>query len=816
MDPGDPFDASRHAESIDRMREFLYDAGFLRATVSPKMSIDESQNVVDVCVHIDRGEVHTVQAVEVLAESAASDDPVLFASAQELVESLAMGQPCTKNVRAEVIRALRTLYVDHGFFHAQVRCEFTLATEGALLRVTVVPSEHRPVIFEGNSAFSRIDLLREISTLGAAVLFVPVHVFSDTLIKFYRAEGFFSVQCHAEEKNDVVTLRIAEGVCARLRALVFHGVTAFSEQRVQEMCGTIIENGQPLTERARVRLREALIDLYASEGYWDVQISDEELRCIDASAGVYDIIFSVREGAQKFLRRVHAPDVPNIFSDSVWQARGDAADAVPFARKDLDAQRRLLTYRLQDQGYPYVQARPQFVNHGIPDAGAGQVVDVLWDIKKPVHAVRVGTIKVRCNGPIRTDIIARELAFAENDFWDAQKLQQSSVRLKELDVFSHVAITPADEIDAQGRRDVTVHVVTDDPHELFLRGGMQWVGGVRWIDALTYRLGGSFAWKNPTHAADSIELTGEVTRFRWDGSVAYERPVAFWRPATVTGKVYATSFDQPVYQGVSSRLYRLFKGGGLVSFDHGVDRGHTAVTAGVEWMQLSRLSKAKAQAISFSSDLINEFVPYVFVEPSWMASHVDDAAYPHSGMFAVASAKFMQPLHKDASRSLRVLGEYAHFIPIHKQVVGAVRVRAGYIFYKNFSEIMASERFYLGGGYSVRCCGVDLVPPLGVYTTARGRKIRVPIGGKAMVQGSAELRFPVYRDIGAVLFSDCGMLAQADIVAEFPRNVVLGAGFGLRYQTPVGPVRFDIGWMLNNRHEGLPNYAWFLTLGHAF
>ncbi len=79
-----------------------------------------------------------------------------------------------------------------------------------------------------------------------------------------------------------------------------------------------------------------------------------------------------------------------------------------------------------------------------------------------------------------------------------------------------------------------------------------------------------------------------------------------------------------------------------------------------------------------------------------------------------------------------------------------------------------------------------------------------------------ELRFPLYGALGGVLFSDFGVLVQDHFSEIIGRNVLAATGFGLRYNTPVGPLSFDIGW--NWRKDACLDrqFAWFLTLGHAF
>jgi len=67
-----------------------------------------------------------------------------------------------------------------------------------------------------------------------------------------------------------------------------------------------------------------------------------------------------------------------------------------------------------------------------------------------------------------------------------------------------------------------------------------------------------------------------------------------------------------------------------------------------------------------------------------------------------------------------------------------------------------------------------------------------------------------------VIFQDLGVLIGPDSCIFDPTNVVAATGFGLRYNTPIGPLRFDIGWKWRSRCSDRHAYAWFLSLGHAF
>jgi len=164
---------------------------------------------------------------------------------------------------------------------------------------------------------------------------------------------------------------------------------------------------------------------------------------------------------------------------------------------------------------------------------------------------------------------------------------------------------------------------------------------------------------------------------------------------------------------------------------------------------------------------------------------------------------------------LKLLFEQSFFVPI-KSIVAAFRLRFGHIFYRELSSIMPSERFYLGGSHSLRGYEADLAPPLGIFVDEETKEHIVPRGGRSMCNANIELRFPVFKKMGGVIFQDFGILSS-DIFADFkPHNILAATGFGGRFFTPLGPLRFDIGWKWRRETSVERSYAWFLTFGQAF
>jgi translocation and assembly module TamA len=121
-------------------------------------------------------------------------------------------------------------------------------------------------------------------------------------------------------------------------------------------------------------------------------------------------------------------------------------------------------------------------------------------------------------------------------------------------------------------------------------------------------------------------------------------------------------------------------------------------------------------------------------------------------------------------------------------------------------DIPASQRFYAGGGGSVRGFSYQGVgPKLSDNDT--------PEGGLALVEVSAELRQRLFGPWGVVAFVDAGSIS----IHEAPdfSNLSIGAGLGLRYALPFGPVRVDLATPVANRQGASPLQV-YVSIGQSF
>jgi len=197
----------------------------------------------------------------------------------------------------------------------------------------------------------------------------------------------------------------------------------------------------------------------------------------------------------------------------------------------------------------------------------------------------------------------------------------------------------------------------------------------------------------------------------------------------------------------------------------------------------------------------------------------DDFLDPTRGSFISTALEYAPGILVNSSPYTRLFGQYFKYFPLFKpgyapfqgeakrpRTIFATGVRVGLIKARGDQQVIATERFYAGGGTTVRGFKQDTLGPLDSYGN--------PQGGNAMLVLNNELRFPVVSFVDAVGFVDMGNVFP--LVSDFRLSELRKtAGFGLRFRTPVLMLRFDYGLKLDRR-PGESRGAFFFSIGQAF
>ncbi len=170
---------------------------------------------------------------------------------------------------------------------------------------------------------------------------------------------------------------------------------------------------------------------------------------------------------------------------------------------------------------------------------------------------------------------------------------------------------------------------------------------------------------------------------------------------------------------------------------------------------------------------------------------------PFAGVFEDEATQFL---------TIELRGAAFHDILGDTRFVLAGRGRLGATIAENITSVPATRRFYSGGGGSVRGYEEDFIGPLDDQND--------PTGGLSVAEAGLELRAKLFGDLGGVVFTDAGVVSEGTAL-DFSDRVQVAAGVGLRYYSPVGPVRLDVGFPVNGRSVDDSFQAYF-SIGQAF
>ncbi len=195
----------------------------------------------------------------------------------------------------------------------------------------------------------------------------------------------------------------------------------------------------------------------------------------------------------------------------------------------------------------------------------------------------------------------------------------------------------------------------------------------------------------------------------------------------------------------------------------------------------------------------------------------------HRGMFSTVDLSITPTAFGSSANFAKLFAQYAFYKPVHS-IVFADSVRLGLASPFSGSFVPTSQLFFSGGGTTLRSFPINeagpqrLVPFCNVLQGQSGCvNVTVPVGGKQLFILNSEVRFPtgIMKALGAVVFYDGGNVDSAINLHNFVNNYTNTVGFGLRYATPIGPVRIDIGHNLNPI-PGINPTQYYITIGQAF
>lgn len=551
---------------------------------------------------------------------------------------------------------------------------------------------------------------------------------------------------------------------------------------------------------ARRRARgamEAAEALLRSEGYYQPVLED----VVEGEQTPVAIV-SVTPGRRFLLAEAGlqwtdpAPD-----AEAQATARTDIALNVgdPGRAVDVIAAEGRVVAGLARRGYADAKADPRRV---VVDHAAFTVQPTFHIAAGPL--VRLDGVRLQTRGPTNPDWVAGLAPWGEGDVYDPETVAELERRLLETGVYTGVgvALAPSGQSNAAGNRPVVV-TLTDRPRWVQEAGITLSTARATVIAGRTTStsggsaIEGTWTYYNRFRRADTLQFQARLADI--DSRLGADLKLPHWRRPgqTLTMGAAIVHEDTDAYRRFAGVLYadarqRIGKTS-WISYGAGLDLGQ---------YDENRFDPITQSPINLSRDLV-----ILTGRGSAYFDNSNDPLNPTQGWRLNVSAQPTAVAGQDTVLFLRAETQASAYLSLDKaaHTVLAGRVRLGSIVGGAELTVPSDRLFYAGGGGSVRGYEYQGVGPRLPDNTPRG--------GLSLFEASGEVRRDVGRNFQAVAFVDAGAIG----FQETPNfnNLRFGAGVGVRYKLPFGPVRADIAFPLDRR-DGDAAFQVYVSIGQAF
>lgn len=448
----------------------------------------------------------------------------------------------------------------------------------------------------------------------------------------------------------------------------------------------------------------------------------------------------------------------------------------------LNAENRL-EKDLRNEGRPLAKV----VDRDVVADHARNVVDLTLSVK-PGPVAAFGETTVDGTKDVDAAFVARMTGIEPGKTYSPAELDKATKRLQQLDVFATVNVNGRKQLAADGSVPVDVKVSERKPRYIGIGatfsstdgGGLEAYWGHRNLfgHAEKLRVEGSIS---------GLGATSEVKDLTYHGAILFEKPGVLGPASKFTSKLAVEQEDPDAYRRFS------------VLGQAGITRelsDERTVSAGVE-VEYARLT----DSFDVERETLTVALPLEFVHDGR-----DNRLNPTKGyrvLLGIAPA--WETIGSNGFVTLRGEASTYYALDEAKRFVLAGRVGVGSIIGSELADIPANRRFYAGGGGSVRGFGYQGIGPRDMLGN--------PTGGRSKLEASAEVRIGITDTIGIVPFVDAGMVSEDSYFSGGELKV--GAGLGLRYKTPFGPLRLDVAVPLV-KDENDPDYGIYAGIGQAF
>jgi outer membrane protein insertion porin family len=823
--------------------------GFFAASVEPEAQRDEAHRVVNVVFHCQLnkrakiGEVH-------FQGSGANEGPQL----QQALGSLwargrgASLKPGQKYSQARIRKSsdyLRTRFHKQGHLTSVVRLAsstYQPQTNRADVTFEVEPGPLVSIRITGAKISQRMQKrlipVYEENSVDQEL----VNEGQRNLVSYFQTKSYLDVKIDShldQTSSDVhIVYEVTRGARHRIVDVHFEGNRYFDDGELQshilihkERFPTFLRHGTFSNDMLRKSVA-SLTALYQNQGFPKVIVQP---KVKDHEPDV-EVTFHISEGEQDKVNSLRIVDSRN---EPIQPQTGanplNIAPGKPYSPHLLENDRNEIIAEYLNQGY----LNAHFDSSVSPVSGNPHLLDVVYTID-PGPQAHVGEVTLLGATRTRPKFI-RSLTNA--DLKEGQPLSEGKFLTAESDlynlgVFDWASIGPVRPIVNQEREEVLIKVHESKRNTLDVGGGVEVlprsgnvpVGAVAVPGLPTVSLGSKFTTSQNSYWGPRItfqfarhDLRGQaetaaigfvVSRLDQRLSLTYSDP-------RLRGSSWSSLFSVSGERTTENPIFTAQLGQASFQIEKALDRKRTKTLRFRYSFQRTNLSNITIPELVLPQD---QRVRLSTFSTEYVHDTRDKPLDAHHGVYQTFTFGVTPTALGSSSDFVRFLGQTAFYVPVRPWLTWANNLRLGLAPPFAGSFVPLSEEFFSGGADSLRGFPINGAGPQRPVTVCSNPSdastctlISVPVGGEMLAILNSEARFPIplKQGLGGVVFYDGGNVYSKINFHQFYSNYSNSVGFGIRYQTPVGPIRIDIGRNLNPI-PGVKATQYFVTLGQAF
>jgi len=755
------------------------------------------------------------------------------ADAIRLVLTTRRGRPFKASNVAEDIRAIFAM----GYFEdVKVYQAKADTSDGVVVIYTVVEKPAvRRVAIEGNDDISTEDIkdvidIRPFTILNEAKLKRNVQKVKDLYVEkgYYLAE--VSHRLDRVSKTEVaIAFVINESAKVQVRRIRFFGNRMIDSDTLRT--GLATKEGDLLsflTDSGTYRADAFQVDLlrisshYFDNGYINVKLETPDIEISSDRRHLY-ISVSIDEGEQYYVGKIDfSGDIEG--KKELLAGLIETEDGAVFNRSKLGQDLLRIKTHYEDEGYAYANITP------VTSIDAEKrTISVTFDVQRG-QKVYYERINITGNTKTRDKVIRRELRIYEGDLTSASKRELSRMRVTRLGYF--------EKVDIKTRKGTTDDLQVIDI-EVKERATGTFQIGAGFSSAENFIATAQISQQNFLGRGQSVSLSAQISSIRQLFQLHFTEPYFFDSRWTFSFNAFNRETQLRSFLRSSS--------GGSLTFGHPItDDIRVFLTYTLEFVESKGGDGLIAQP--WYEPLNNEG-RISSLRGTLAYDTRNDRLFPSSGMYHSASVEVSDSIFgATENRSFQKYRLFSRFYyPLPWGIVGKLAGRIGYINAVAKEGLSPSEKFIMGGIQTLRGYQpFSIAPERRATRNDRGTRVPDPEsssfvfteGGTKEVLFNLEFEFPIFEEVGikGVIFADAGNVfaeeenffyvddkvrePQVDNPNFDPRNLPLGmfwsVGFGFRWFSPIGPLRFEWGIPLTPRPDDDRGPLFEFSIGNSF